>query len=97
MPAADASQYLEIAKTANRGRLIPYSEVQKHNSVDSCWVILSGNIYDVTSFIDQHPGGRTAILKAAGTDATYVNVIFNIMYPFKGCKPKLILNLFRAF
>ena len=56
--------------------MIPYSEVQKHNSVESCWVIISGNIYDVTSFINKHPGGRNAILKAAGTDATYVNTTF---------------------
>ena len=28
----------------------------------------------MTSFIDKHPGGRNAILKAAGTDATYVNL-----------------------
>lgn len=79
--------------TANRGRLIPYSEVQKHNSVESCWVILSGNVYDVTSFIDNHPGGRNAILKAAGTDATYVNVTPILMHPLKGRIPNLIFQL----
>lgn len=72
VPAADASQYFELAKPVSQGRLIPYSEVQKHNSVESCWVIISGTVYDVTSFIDKHPGGRNAILKAAGMDATYV-------------------------
>jgi L-lactate dehydrogenase (cytochrome) len=63
--------------------LIPYSEVQKHNSVESCWVVILGNVYDVTSFIDRHPGGRNAILKAAGTDATYVNATSILVYSFK--------------
>jgi len=48
----------------------------------------------MTSFIDKHPGGRNAILKAAGADATYVRVTLNLMYPFKGCKSNLIFDLF---
>lgn len=37
----------------------------------------------MTSFIDKHPGGRNAILKVAGTDATYVSTTLNLMYPFR--------------
>lgn len=47
-----------------------YDEVQQHRSNDSCWVILYGNVYDVTSFLPEHPGGSKIILKLAGTDAT---------------------------
>jgi cytochrome b involved in lipid metabolism len=28
--------------------MIPYSEVQKHDSKDDCWVVLNGKIYDLT-------------------------------------------------
>lgn len=44
--------------------------VAKHASRDSCWVVLYGNVYDVTDFLDGHPGGSKIILKLAGKDAT---------------------------
>jgi L-lactate dehydrogenase (cytochrome) len=47
-------------------------EVQRHNSADSCWIIIENNVYDVTEFLDSHPGGRDIILKYAGKDATLV-------------------------
>ncbi|KAL1869732.1 hypothetical protein VTK73DRAFT_2940 [Phialemonium thermophilum] len=45
-------------------------EVAKHTSPDSCWVVLYGNVYDVTEFLPSHPGGSKIILKLAGKDAT---------------------------
>jgi L-lactate dehydrogenase (cytochrome) len=46
------------------------AEVAKHNSRESCWVILHGRAYDVTEFLPEHPGGPKIILKYAGKDAT---------------------------
>ncbi|KAF7195728.1 Cytochrome b2, mitochondrial [Pseudocercospora fuligena] len=47
-----------------------FDEVQQHKSKESCWVILYGNVYDVTSFLADHPGGSKIILQLAGADAT---------------------------
>lgn len=44
--------------------------VAQHNTAESCWVILYGNVYDVTKFIPEHPGGAKVILQLAGKDAT---------------------------
>ncbi|KAI9732623.1 MAG: Cytochrome b2, mitochondrial precursor [Cirrosporium novae-zelandiae] len=44
--------------------------IAKHNSRDSCWVIIHGKAYDVTEFLPEHPGGPKIILKYAGKDAT---------------------------
>ena len=41
-----------------------------HRSAESCWVVLYGRVYDVTNFIEAHPGGRNIILQLAGQDAT---------------------------
>ncbi|KZZ88270.1 Aldolase-type TIM barrel [Ascosphaera apis ARSEF 7405] len=46
------------------------AEVAKHDSADSCWVIVHGKAYDVTDFLPEHPGGQKIILKYAGKDAT---------------------------
>jgi len=45
-------------------------EVAKHNSRNSCWVVIAGKVYDVTHFLDEHPGGANVILKYGGRDAT---------------------------
>ncbi|TFY67109.1 hypothetical protein EVJ58_g1834 [Rhodofomes roseus] len=49
---------------------ISYEEVQKHNTRESCWVIIDGQVYDATSVLQWHPGGPAVILKNAGKDAT---------------------------
>lgn len=48
---------------------ITLSEVSEHASADDCWMVIEGNVYDVTDFIAQHPGGDE-ILAGCGTDAT---------------------------
>ncbi|KAI1399120.1 FMN-dependent dehydrogenase-domain-containing protein [Hypoxylon fuscum] len=45
-------------------------EVSKHDSKESCWVVIHGKAYDVTEFLPEHPGGMGIILKYAGKDAT---------------------------
>ncbi|PBP28447.1 FMN-dependent dehydrogenase [Diplocarpon rosae] len=45
-------------------------DIAKHNSRESCWVIVHGKAYDVTDFLPEHPGGSKIILKYAGKDAT---------------------------
>nr|XP_019008521.1 fumarate reductase [Kwoniella pini CBS 10737]OCF47302.1 fumarate reductase [Kwoniella pini CBS 10737] len=45
-------------------------EVGKHNKEDDCWVIIDGEVLDVTNFLADHPGGAKAILLYAGRDAT---------------------------
>lgn len=44
--------------------------VASHNSRQSCWTIINGNVYDLTSWIPQHPGGEDNILKLCGTDGS---------------------------
>ncbi|SGZ47546.1 CIC11C00000003394 [Sungouiella intermedia] len=50
--------------------MLSFEEVAKHNSKTDCWVIIHGKAYDVTDFLNEHPGGAGIILKYAGKDAT---------------------------
>lgn len=46
------------------------TQVAAHASFSSCWTIINGNVYDLTSFIGAHPGGEGAILSLCGRDGT---------------------------
>jgi fatty acid desaturase len=47
-----------------------WQEVAKHNTAESSWVIVDGRVYDVTPFLDSHPGGKEMLLLAAGRECT---------------------------
>ena len=42
------------------------ADVAKHNSINSCFVVIHGQAYDVTEFLDEHPGGARSILRYGG-------------------------------
>ncbi|KID75472.1 Cytochrome b5 isoform A [Metarhizium brunneum] len=45
-------------------------DVAQYNTVDNLWVVIHGKVYDVSGYLDDHPGGKDAMLEVAGTDAT---------------------------
>ncbi|KAI5801514.1 flavocytochrome c [Peziza echinospora] len=45
-------------------------EVAKHTTKDDVWVVVKGVVMDLTSFLEDHPGGANAIMNFAGRDAT---------------------------
>ena len=49
---------------------ITLDEVKKHNKETDAWMVIDNKVYDVTKYMDKHPGGKEAILRYAGKDAT---------------------------
>lgn len=67
-PAMKKSVSSPFMNTASKTYSV--SEVKKHNSADSAWIIVHGHVYDCTRFLKDHPGGTDSILINAGTDCT---------------------------
>uniref|UniRef100_A0A0E0B1K2 Cytochrome b5 heme-binding domain-containing protein n=1 Tax=Oryza glumipatula TaxID=40148 RepID=A0A0E0B1K2_9ORYZ len=44
-------------------------EVSTHNTRKDCWIIVKDKVYNVTSYVEEHPGGDE-ILNNAGGDST---------------------------
>lgn len=55
---------------ASGGSGITAAIVATHASRASCWTIINGNVYDLTSWIPKHPGGEQAILQLCGIDGS---------------------------
>ena len=49
---------------------ISAAEVAKHTKQGDYWMIYNGEVYDVSKFADEHPGGEEVLADVAGTDAT---------------------------
>lgn len=51
-------------------RSITLAEVEQHVTHDDLWLVIDGKVYDVSEYMDDHPGGGEILLNAAGKDGT---------------------------
>lgn len=77
LPARQSQPALQ-AQPAVGGVSMTSSEVAKHSSSADCWIVITGNVYDVTGFLRAHPGGAGAISPYCGRDAS---AAFNGQHP----------------
>jgi fatty acid desaturase len=47
-----------------------YTQLGRHNTVESAWVAYDGLVYDLTGFLAMHPGGDAILAAGLGTDIT---------------------------
>jgi alkylation response protein AidB-like acyl-CoA dehydrogenase len=52
------------------GEALTRDAVAKHNTPEDMWCIVDHKVYDLTDFVDAHPGGSVVLEQVAGTDAT---------------------------
>uniref|UniRef100_A0A8C5L7L8 Cytochrome b5 heme-binding domain-containing protein n=1 Tax=Jaculus jaculus TaxID=51337 RepID=A0A8C5L7L8_JACJA len=56
--------------TGLKGRLVEVTkELRKHNRKDDCWICIRGFMYNVSPYMEYHPGGEEELMRAAGSDA----------------------------
>ena len=65
-----SSRFCAALRDAMAPRQISLAEVEKHVAYDDLWLVIAGKVYDVTAFMDDHPGGGEIMLNAAGKDGT---------------------------
>lgn len=59
-PSTPPPQFVKIGK----------AELKKHKTQNDCWTCINGKVYNITPYVDFHPGGVDEIMKCAGRDGT---------------------------
>ncbi|KAJ2896122.1 hypothetical protein GGI21_003806 [Coemansia aciculifera] len=60
-------------------RLITMEEIALHNKRNDCWMVIGGKVYNVTHYVEFHPGGKGELMRAAGKDGS---ALFNDTHPW---------------
>uniref|UniRef100_A0A8C4V184 Cytochrome b5 heme-binding domain-containing protein n=1 Tax=Falco tinnunculus TaxID=100819 RepID=A0A8C4V184_FALTI len=78
-----------------QSRFYTWEEIQKHNQRTDGWLVIQRKVYNVTQWVNRHPGGYRVISHCAGEDATDAFQAFHINPTLvqKFLKPLLIGEL----
>ncbi|KAI1301784.1 Cytochrome b5 reductase 4 [Halotydeus destructor] len=60
----------DLAGTKGRLLKVTDDELAKHNTRNDCWMVIQERVYNVTPYMDYHPGGVDELMRGAGIDAT---------------------------
>lgn len=73
---ANQIQFLEMSKLEQHEKkrtgeeTFSIEEVRQHKRPADCWGILNGVVYDITRYLEYHPGGKKVLLALGGKDMT---------------------------
>jgi cytochrome b involved in lipid metabolism len=73
-------------------RSFSLAEVGKHTTEKDCWLVVNGEVLDVTSFLDKHPGGKQVLVQWAGKDASEEFNMFHKKDVIAKYAPEVILG-----
>lgn len=68
-PSATANNNVTTPNAAISGTVFTLADVAAHSTAQDCWMVIEGKVYDVTTFIPNHPGGEVIVM-GCGKDAT---------------------------
>ncbi|KAK6477167.1 cytochrome b5 [Huso huso] len=60
----------EVINTESTVKYYTLEEIKRHSSSKDVWIIIHEKVYDITSFLEEHPGGEEVLMEQAAADAT---------------------------
>ena len=61
-------------------------DIKNHNTKEDCWTAIMGRVYDITPYLNFHPGGVPMLLSVAGRDGT---ILFQKYHMWINCEAML--------
>lgn len=69
-PGFGLMDWMRLPLSQHRPRPITMAELKEHKTKFDCWTALNGRVYNITQYLDYHPGGVPILMKAGGKDGT---------------------------
>jgi cytochrome b involved in lipid metabolism len=69
-PGGEVTTNTTTGTTSTTTPTYSMADITTHNSATSCYSAINSSVYDLTAFINMHPGGKGAILSICGNDGT---------------------------
>ncbi|GAA5828937.1 hypothetical protein JCM3766R1_003875 [Sporobolomyces carnicolor] len=95
-PANEKQAATPPKENKDTGKEYTMEEVAKHNKKDDCWVVINGQVLDVSTWKKSHPGGPKAIELYAGREATEEFALVHDESIWKKWGPKLSIGTLKA-
>jgi cytochrome b involved in lipid metabolism len=70
------------------------AEIAKHNSAANCWMIIDNKVYNLTIYLNQHPGGARTILLYCGQDGSLAYATKDRSQPHSGNADNLLQQFY---
>lgn len=64
------NSFVASSSVSDIGSGLTLSRVASHSRPDDCYLVINNKVYDVSSYINQHPGGRRNIISRCGKEVT---------------------------
>eukprot|EP01018_Ginkgo_biloba_P002266 Gb_33282 [translate_table: standard] len=52
-------------------KVFTMNQVSLHKRREDCWFVIGGKVYDVTKFLEEHPGGEEVLIEVSGEILSY--------------------------
>lgn len=69
-PGFHLMDWMRLPLSPQRPRPVTSAELAEHKTKYDCWTALNGKVYNITQYLDYHPGGSSILMKGAGKDCT---------------------------
>lgn len=70
MTALSETEKTWVKIAEETGVEITYKEVAEHTTKKDLWMVIKDVVFDISDFVDEHPGGEEVLIESAGADAT---------------------------
>lgn len=67
---SQSSSVSQPATSASPAQTLTLAEISKHSSQNDCWMVIDNKVYNLTAYLNMHPGGPNTILSYCGSDGT---------------------------